>query len=170
MSNSQTRVSRRQWLAKAWPLPLALAGCGFELRRAAAVPYARLAFTGFAPRSPMAEELTRLLLPATQVVTAPAQAQAVLHALVDKRERSVVASTSAGQVRELQLRVLLGFRLQRPDGRDLIAATELRASRDMSYSENLALAKEQEEAQLYAAMQTDIALQVLRRLAQTAPA
>lgn len=158
---------RRRLLAA---VPLALGGCGFELRRAPAVPFTALAFAGFAPRSPMAEELTRLLAPGTRVVAQPAQAQAVLLALVDVRERSVVASTSAGQVRELQLRVRLEFKLTHPGGRELIPATELRASRDMSYSESVALAKEQEETQLFAAMHTDIALQVLRRLAQVGPA
>ena len=37
-------------------------------------------------------------------------------------------------------------------------------ARDMSYSETFALAKEQEEALLYAAMQSEIVMQVLRRL------
>jgi LPS-assembly lipoprotein len=38
-------------------------------------------------------------------------------------------------------------------------------SRDMSYSESAALAKEQEEALLFKAMQSDIVSQVMRRLA-----
>jgi LPS-assembly lipoprotein len=42
---------------------------------------------------------------------------------------------------------------------------ELMLSRDLSYSEVLALAKEQEEAELYREMQSDIVAQVLRRLA-----
>lgn len=142
------------------------AGCGFRLREPAAVPIERLAFSGFAARSPMAAELTRQLAPGTRIVEAAAQAQAVLQAMADRRERSVVASTAAGQVRELQLRVRLEFRLLHPGGRELIPPTELRASRDMSTSESFALAKEQEEAQLFAAMQTDIALQVIRRLAR----
>jgi LPS-assembly lipoprotein len=159
-------MRRRRLLAAA---PLALAGCGFELRRAPVVPFKALTLSGFAPGSPMAEELTRQLAPGTRIVKPPAEAQAVLQALVDVRERSVVASTAAGQVRELQLRVRLEFKLTHPGGRELIPATELRASRDMSYSESLALAKEQEETQLFAAMHTDIALQVLRRLARVGP-
>lgn len=143
-----------------------LPGCGFELRRAPQLPFQRIAFTGFAAGSPLAAELTRLLAPQVQVMPAPAQAEVVLQALNDRREKSVVASTSAGQVRELTLRVKFEFRLTTPGGRELIAPTELLLSRDMSYSETYALAKEQEEAQLYAAMEADIALQVLRRLAQ----
>ncbi|MFN0182859.1 MAG: LPS assembly lipoprotein LptE [Aquabacterium sp.] len=166
-------VGRRDVLARGaaaaagWTgLGAAVSGCGFQLRQTPQVSLQRLALTGFAPRSPMAQLLEKLLLPGTQVVASPAQAQAVLHALADRRERSVVASTAAGQVRELQLRVRLEFRLALPGGRELIGPTELRASRDMSYSESFALAKEQEEAQLFTAMQTDIALQVIGRLAR----
>ena len=73
-------------------------------------------------------------------------------------------------MRELQLRVLFEFQLTSPGGRLLIPPTELRLSRDMSYSESIALAKAQEEAELVAAMQTDIVQQVLRRLARADPA
>jgi len=77
----------------------------------------------------------------------------------------VVVSTSSIQVRELQLRTRLVFQLLNPSGRELIGRTEILQTRDMSYKESDALAKEQEEQLLYRAMQDDIALQVLRRLA-----
>lgn len=147
---------------------LALAGCGFELRRAPALPFQRLALAGFAPRSPLADELRRALAPGTEIVAEPMRADALLLALVDRRERSVVASTAAGQVRAVQLRVRFEFRLTTPAGRELIPDTALAQSRDMTYSETAALAKEQEEAELYAAMQSDIVLQLMRRLAQLA--
>ena len=50
----------------------------------------------------------------------PTQAQVVLEALTDAREKSVVAFTAFGQVRELQLRSRFGFRLRTPAGRELI--------------------------------------------------
>ena len=158
-------VARRRLLAAA--AAAALAGCGFELRRAPQLAFTTVAFTGFALHSPLAEELRRLIdaTPTTRVVDTPAQAQVVLEALHDARERSVVASTSAGQVREIQLRTRLRFRLRTAAGRELIAPTELVLSRDISYSESLALAKEHEEAELYRAMQGDIVSQVMRRLA-----
>ena len=81
-----------------------------------------------------------------------------------------MASTSAGQVRELQLRVRFEFQLSSPGGRQLIPPTELLLSRDMSYSETFALAKAQEETELVAAMQADVVQQVLRRLTQVNPA
>ncbi|HEX6723102.1 MAG TPA: LPS assembly lipoprotein LptE [Burkholderiaceae bacterium] len=144
---------------------IALGGCGWQLRGTADLPFSSIALEGFAPRSPLAEELKRTLTQsAAAVVSGPAQAQVVLHALTDRRERSVVASTTAAQVREVQLRVRLEFRLATPGGRELIPATELLLTRDMSYSETVALAKEYEEAQLLRAMQSDIVSQLMRRL------
>lgn len=162
--------TRRGWLALALLGPLAgaaaLPGCGFALRQTPPLPFARIALAGFEPRSPLAAELRTRLADSVSVLPTPTQAEVVLHALTDRRERGVVASTAAGQVRELQLRVKFDFRLTTAGGRELIPATELLLSRDMSYSEAAALAKAQEEAELYAAMQADIVQQVLRRLAQ----
>ena len=148
----------------------ALAGCGFRLRRPPELHFRTIALTGFRAHSPLADELKLNLNSSrtTVVVEAPSQAQVVFEALADARERSVVASTAAGQVRELQIRTRLQFRLHTPAGKELIAPTELVLSRDMSYSENLALAKEQEEALLFRTMQSDIVSQVMRRLAAVA--
>ena len=145
----------------------ALAGCGFELRRAPELRFRTLALAGFGPKSPLAEELRTSIDASrtTEVVDAAPKAQVVLEALADAREKSVVASTAFGEVRALQLRSRFSFRLRTPQGRELIPATEILLSRDMSYRETAALAKEQEEAALYRSMQSDIVAQVLRRLA-----
>ena len=142
-----------------------LPGCGFQLRQPARVSFASIALVGFAPRSPMAEELRRLLLQQVTVMESPDKAEVVLQALQDLREKSIVASTAAAQVREVQLRVRFDFRVRTPDGRELIPRAEMRVSRDMSYSETQALAKAHEEAELYRELQSDVAGQVLRRLA-----
>jgi LPS-assembly lipoprotein len=128
------------------------------------MPFRRIAFSGFAPRSALADELRRTLAPAVEVTGAPSKAELVLVATDDTRERSVVASTAAAQVREVQLRVRFAFRLQTPGGRELLPAAELLLTRDMSYNETQALAKEQEEAELVREMQRDVVQQVLRRL------
>lgn len=143
-----------------------LASCGFELRRPAELAFRTVQLAGFMPRSPLAEELKASIdaSKTTQVVESPAQAQVVFEALADARERSVVASTASGQVRELQLRSRLTFRLRTPGGRELIPATEILLSRDLTFNESIALAKEQEEVLLFRAMQSDIVAQVMRRL------
>jgi LPS-assembly lipoprotein len=77
----------------------------------------------------------------------------------------VAGITAAGQVRELTLRSSFTFRVRRADGTELIAPTALGQSREMSYAENDALAKEHEQQFLIRTMHQDIARQVLRRLA-----
>ena len=144
---------------------VALAGCGFDLRQPARVSFSSIALVGFARRSPLADELKRQLQKQVPVLDAPDKAEVVLQALDDVRERSVVASTAAAQVRELQLRLKFNFRARTPSGRELIPRAELLVSRDMSYSETAALAKELEEAELFREMQSDIVAKVLRRLA-----
>lgn len=167
MRHALPSPARRAWLAGGAAALLA-SGCGFALQQPPVLPFRSIAFTGFATRSPLAAEL-KSRLGATRLVDIPAQAEVVLHAGTDKRERSVVATTAAGQVREVQLRVRLNFRVATPSGKVLLPASELLLTRDMSYNETAALAKEQEEAELYRAMEVDIAQQVLRRLAALQP-
>lgn len=95
----------------------------------------------------------------------PPQADVVLDILTDQREKSVVGSTAAGQVREFQLRLRFSFKLSTPKGKELIPESEILHQRDISYSESIALSKQEEEAELYRDMQTDVVQQVLRRLA-----
>ncbi len=145
----------------------ALAGCGFELRRAPELRFRTIQLTGFKPRSPLAAELRTFIDASTTtlVVDGLAQAQVVLEALDDVREKVVVASSSVGQVTEFRLRERFTFRLRSVAGRELIPKTEILLNRDLSYTESAALAKEHEEAFLYRTMQSDIVAQVLRRLA-----
>lgn len=142
-------------------------GCGFALRGPPELHIQRIAFSGFAPSSPLARELRRQLAqsPGVQWVDAPTQAQVVLVALQDAKERSAAASTTSAQLRELQLRARFSFRVITPQGAELIPRTEILQSRDMSTSETFALAKAQEEEGLFRAMHADIAAQVMQRLA-----
>ncbi len=154
--------SRRHWLLAG---AATLAGCGFALRRPARLSFGSIALVGFANRSPLQAELRRQLLLQVQVLETVDKADVVLQALDDVREKSVVASTVAAQVRELQLRLKFSFRARTPGGRELIPRAELLVSRDLSYRETAALAKEQEEAELFREMQLDVVEQALRRLA-----
>ncbi|CAN5616522.1 hypothetical protein BH09PSE5_BH09PSE5_09890 [soil metagenome] len=154
-------------LSLAIPTAAALAACGFQLRRAPELRFSTIQLAGFAPGSNLAA-LLRIQIASTtttRVVEAATQAQVVLRALSDASERVVVASTAAGQVREIQLRSRFIFTLRTVDDIELIPRTELLLRRDLSYSEEAVLGKEQEEALLFRAMQSDIADQITRRLA-----
>lgn len=161
---------RRRNLLLCAPGAAALAGCGFRLRETPPLPFRSIALVGFQPGSSLRSVLGSELERAGVVLREqPAQAEAVFDVLADARERTVAASTAAGQVRELQLRVRLRFRVATPAGKLLLAVSDLLLTRDLSYSETAALAKQQEEAQLFQAMDEDIVAQVLRRLAAIQP-
>ncbi|MDD2611009.1 MAG: LPS assembly lipoprotein LptE [Giesbergeria sp.] len=162
-------LRRRAWLA-ALPSTLALAACGFRLRGVPQFAFQTM-YIEAPVASPLARELQRTLAgssTALQVWREPAQlpqAQVVFELLQEQNERTVVGLNASGQVRELQLRLRIKFRLRDQKGEELLEPTELLQTRDISYSETIALAKEAEEALLYRNMQTDLVQQLLRRLA-----
>jgi LPS-assembly lipoprotein len=144
-----------------------LSGCGFTLKRPPALSFRTILLAGFAARSPLAAELKTSIdaSPTTHVVESPAEAQVVLQAISEAREKVVVAQTAANQIREFELRLRFDFRVRTVAGKDLIPESEIVQRRSLTYTESAALAKEQEEAFLYRSMQSDIVSQVLRRLA-----
>lgn len=151
---------------------LGLGGCGFKLRGVQKLPFQRLR-TNLSDQSALGRTLrAQLQASGVQLVAdapvrpgqPPEPADVVLQVLIDRRERAVVGQTAAGQVRELQLRQRLKFRVGTPLGQELIADTELLEERDLSFSESLVLGKEAEEALLYRNMEQDIARQVMYRL------
>jgi LPS-assembly lipoprotein len=160
-------TARRHWLLAALGGSVLLSGCGFALRRPAELPFSKLAIAGFKPNSPMAEALRQSLPRSVTVVAQPKDADVVLLAIEDRFDRTVAASTAAGQVREFRLRVALRFRLDRPDGSPQLPETQLELTRDMSYDETAALAKQVEEAGLVRDMRMDLAQQLLQMLAAT---
>jgi len=162
MWSSEPAAARRR-LLRAAPA-LLLAGCGFELRRAAELHFDSIALTGFAPRSPLAQELRATLERSITVKESPAQAQVVFQALGDERIRRAVAFTASGQVRDIQLRTVLRYRAQTPAERELIPDSKIELIREMTFVESKALGKEQEEQDLFREMQSDIVLQVMLRL------
>ncbi len=166
-------MQRRALLAPLAAVPL-LAACGFRLRGAPEFAFRSL-YIAAPPSSPLARELERTLasaggdLQVTRDAARLTRSEAIFDLLSEQHERAVVAFNSTGQVRELQLRLRVNFKLRTPAGEELIGPTELLQTRDVSYNETQALAKEAEEALLLRNMQTDIVQQLLRRLAVARP-
>lgn len=143
-----------------------LAGCGFELRREPEFHFKTLALTGFVPRSPLAQELRRQVQRyPIQLLEDSNRADVIIAAEREVRDKTSVATTTAGQITEWQLRLQLDYEIRAAGGDILLPRTELRLTRDMNYSESAALAKEQEEAALQKAMQVEAVGLLLRRLA-----
>jgi LPS-assembly lipoprotein len=144
-----------------------LAGCGFKLRGRQNYAFTSIAILP-SPGGVVVQALRRSFGDAVRVLDANeplTQAQVVLKLLGEQREQVVVGTSSSGQTRELQLRLRVSFRLDTPQGEELLADTEIWQQRDVSYNESAALAKETEINTLYRDMQTDIAQQIQRRLA-----
>ncbi len=151
----------------------ALAGCGFQLRQTGDFPF-RTLYAGFPTTSPLGAELSRQLRGTGRIellteAKQAQQAEVILDILQEQRQRVVVGTNASGQVRELQLRMTVKFRLRTPEGLEWIEPAELYQQRDLSFNETAALSKEVEEAMLYRDMQNDIVQQIVRRLSRVKP-
>ncbi len=104
-----------------------------------------------------------------RVVDDPKAAQALLQVTEEARSREILSLTSAGRVREFQLRYRVGFRVHDGKGGEFVPASVIQLTRDMTYSDAEILAKEQEEQLLFRDMRTDMVQQILRRLASAKP-
>ena len=163
-ANSQTR--RRVALAVlAVTAAATLAACGFHRRIAQPLNYERIALSGFADRSTMAEEIRRALPSTAHIVASVLESQVVIEAIEDTQKTTVEASTAFGQVRELELHVKLRYRVLDPNGTELLPLADIERFRDMTYDEKDALAKDTEQKALYRDMQSDMAYQLIRVLA-----
>ncbi len=182
-------VLRRAALLTAGAAALFLGGCGFKLSQPAQMGFRTVALSGFAANSPLAIELARALeASGVDVVETSAQAAAlaaaasapgqdtalmarhvILQSLGDTRDQGVASSTAFGQVRDMTLTTRFKFRLLRADGSVLLPLNELSLSRDVTFNEKDALAKQDEFDALYRAMQSDLVAQALRRLAVVRP-
>ena len=150
-----------------------LAGCGFALRQTGDYAF-RTLYANFSATSPLGIELRRNLLGTgkLEIWNDPpqmAKADVVLDILSEERQRVVVGLNATGQVRELQLRLRVRFRLRTPAGVEWIEPVELFQQRDLSFTEVAALCKEIEQAMLFRDMQLDIVQQIMRRLAAVKP-
>jgi LPS-assembly lipoprotein len=154
-------------------VPAWLTGCGFQLRQNSEFAFKTL-FANFSTTSPLGVELRRNLLGTGRLtlLTDPQDmltADAILDILSEQTQQVAVGVSTTGQVRELQLRLRVSFRLRTPQGVELIEPVELFQQRDLSFTESAALSKEIEQGILYRDMQTDIVQQILRRLAAVKP-
>lgn len=174
--NNAEHFSKRHWLQAVSRLALggiaaaSLTACGFKLRGAGSYKFAfDTIFSGFTPSSSLGQDFKSFALSwGLKVVDDAAlasTAQVVLRVLQEQREKVVVGSGVAGQVREFQLRVRFRFSLFTTQGKAILEEVEILQQREFSYVESAALAKEAEEQLLYRDMQQDVVQHLLRRLA-----
>ena len=140
------------------------AGCGFQLRGTATLPFATIAIA-----LPEGNELRNQLQQGIEAQTATriadsGHAQVRLLVIADSPQKNILSLSSAGRVREFQLVRILAFRVVDADGREYLPATTLRAARAITFDDTRVLAKESEEQLLWRDIQSDLVQQVIRRL------
>ena len=160
-------------------ISLAIAGCGFKLRGAQApLPFKQVAWRG--ATGPVSAALSQALVSQGASVNAsvkqvnqsgtnaegdaPSDIDLIIEVNVDQRERQVVASTIAGQVRELDLRVRFNWQAFNRQGRPITPVIDMVLSQDLSYQESAALSKALEQDAIYDSLQSRMVSQVMRRL------
>jgi len=146
-------------------LATALAGCGFQLRGAAKLPFDTLYLPGAS--GGIALDLKRNLQSGTntRVVDTAKDAQAVLEFTQELRQKDILSLTGTGRVREFQLRYVVGYRVHDGKGREFVPPGVVTLKRDVSFNDSAVLAKENEEALLWQDMQNDMVQQIMRRIA-----
>ena len=140
-----------------------LAGCGFQLRGEALLPFERAYVvasdsSGFAP-------LLRKALAAQGKLAEQAKGAPVIITLADEqRAKDILSLSGGGKVREYRLTYSVTLRVANAEGEPLAAPISLQQIREFTYGDSLALAKEGEEAALKRAMEQEALRQALRRL------
>ena len=147
-----------------------LAGCGFQLRGAYALPYESL-YLSMPAYSELGAGLKRAIRSSgsTRVTDKAEDAQASLVPTAEVRDRVILSLSGTGRVRELRLRYRYSYRIVDLKGRDLVPPGEIELTRDMTYDDSSVLSKEQEEILLWRDMQSDLVQQLMRRLAAVKP-
>lgn len=171
------RVSKRALLqvGVATAAAGALAGCGFRLRGdLPKLVFKRVAFSGTVGLVSEAVgkalalqgiERVDALMPTNAAGDSASGTGVLIRVSADQRERTVVGSTIAGQVRELNLRIQYSWQALDEGGRALTPPTDVSLEQDMSYQESATLSKQLEQDAVFEGLQARVVQQVMRRLA-----
>ena len=144
---------------------LLLAGCGFQLRGTATLPFNTM-YVQAASTSVFAVLLKRVVVSGSgaRITERPDEAEVILQILNEAQEKQILSLSGGGRVSEYQLRYRVSFRLTDSKNREHIPASEILLRRDYSYNDSQVLATESEEALLYRDMRNDAVSQLVRRL------
>ena len=172
-----THASKRAFLqiGLAGAAASALAGCGFRLRGdSPKLTFERVAFSGAVglvseavgkALTSQGIERVDVLTPTNAAGDSVSGTGVVIRVSADQRERTVVGSTIAGQVRELNLRIQYSWQALDVGGRALTPPIDVSFEQDMSYQESATLSKQLEQDAVFEGLQARVVQQVMRRLA-----
>ena len=155
-------------------LLLPLAACGFHLRGEAAMPFQTLyidapGYNQLQVDSFYQRLAKRLQLSGVTLEPSPAKAQVVLKILPQTRTRNILALTSAGQVAEYRIALIMTYAVLGPNGRAIAPPATINLTRDYTYNNNQYLAMGAEENLLYRDMENAALEQIVQRLQDIHP-
>jgi LPS-assembly lipoprotein len=146
-------------------LGLSIAGCGFQLRGQADLPFDSV-YVQSAGSSQLATELRRVFEGNNSVVLADSaeHAEVVIRIVEEQEEQKILSISASGSVNEFQLLYRVSYRIMNPGMEDMVAPGEIRVQRDLTYDDTQTLGKESEIKLLFREMRSDAVQQMLRRL------
>ena len=166
-------------------LSAALSACGFQMRDTMGlkIPYNRIKLISYKvneleeanrklrDRSRFASqtfeyevESQLLMQPGMELVEKITDAQIVLYILEQKTERQVLAFSSAGRPREIQIEMFVRLRITDHLGVELLSPQWISQTRELTVNEAEVLSMTAGETTLRDDMQRELAYQILRRL------
>lgn len=150
-----------------------LAGCGFTLKHnSKPLPFITIRLQTDASSLLLNTVKTSLIAKGIHVVlNADSEALSLPLLLLsnERREKVVLSTNAAGRVREYQLRQSVTIRLFDDQNNIWLDTITLNKQRDFTYNDNLMLAKELEEADLYRTIQDELNQAILTRLSAAVP-
>jgi LPS-assembly lipoprotein len=150
-------------LLMAFSLASIIAGCGFQLRGQAALPFSAAHVTA-SDTSNVATALRRTLSSQQKLAATREAAPVRIKLERETYSKDILALSSGGKVREYRLEYRVQLSVFDAAGKTLVEPTEINLSNDFSYSDEQVLAKAAEEASLNRVMEQDALRQILRRL------
>ena len=144
---------------------LFLAGCGFQLRGTADLPFKTIYMLP-ANQPGVALDLRRNIQAGTRttVVDDPKLAEAVLEFTQESREKVILTIAATGRVREFELQYRVSFRVHDNKGGEFLPSNTVFLKRAVTFNDTDVLAKEREDQQIYRSMESDAVQQIMRRL------
>lgn len=146
--------------------------CGFQLR--GSTPETRLGFETVYLDAPIGTPLERdlrttLRASNTQLSADAKSARVTLRVLSQAQEKKVLTLNAQGKVREFSLTYRVRFEVADGNNNKLLQPPEISLQSILSYSEEQALAKEQEERMTFEDLRRDAVAQIMRQLARVKP-
>ena len=143
--------------------------CGFKLRGSVSIPYKAIAITG-TPSPLLRSDLEMMILTGSdsRVVNNAKDADLILDIIREVNSREILAYNSTGQISAYRLNSRVAFMATDQNGVDVVPESEIYVTRDMDFSVSTVLATDVQMAQFTNEMRSNLALQILRRVAATA--